>query len=123
MALGICVSVGNVSIEADIPVVNVGALTTNPDGTQCAQGLNLTYFRCSRNPWPTNWTKISVPMDFAGVNAAGAVTPLVLPANSRIGLALMVKKGGTTGQGLEFMYDAVGYESRLELTTNKILSF
>lgn len=120
--LGVCVSLENVTIEADIPVVNVGVLT-NQNGLECQQGLNLTYFRCSKDPWPTGWEKISIPMKFVGVNAAGAVIPLVLPPNSRIGLALMVNKNGTNGGGLEFMYDAVGFESRLELETNKILSF
>ena len=122
--LGVCLSVENVTIEADIPVVNVGG-GTSIDGVVCDPGasLSLTYFRCRKDPWPTDWTKLSFPLDFVGINAAGTVTPLVLPANSRIGLALMVKKGGTAGQGLEFMYDAVGYESRLEVTTNKILPF
>jgi hypothetical protein len=47
-----------------------------------------------------------------------------LPPNSRIAISLMVRKSGTDhGQGLEFMYDAVGFESRLELETNQIFSF
>jgi hypothetical protein len=117
-----CTSVGQQVIEADLPVVNVGAATST-GGVQCQQGLNLTYFRCSKDPWPTTWSKLSIPLDFVGVNAAGAVSPIVLPPNSRIGLTVMIKKGGTAGQGLEFMYDSVGYESRLELTTNKILAF
>lgn len=122
--LGVCVSLEteNITIDADIPVVNIGALT-NQDGFECAQGLNLTYFRCSKDPWPTDWSKISIPMDFVGVNAAGDLIPLVLPPDSRIGLMLMVNKSGTNGDGLEFMYDAVGFESRLELETNKILPF
>jgi len=120
--LGVCLSIEYTEIEADIPVANVGALS-NTNGVQCAQGLNLTYFRCSKDPWPTDWTKLTIPMDFVGVNAAGNVIPLTLPADSRIGMTLMVNKNGTNGGGLEFMYDVVGYESRLELQTNKILAF
>ncbi len=123
--LGLCLpgTIQNVSLSADIPFVNVG-LMTNQDGTQCQQGLNVTYFRCSRNPWPADWTKISVPLNFAAVNAAGAVIPAALPANSRIGLSVAVKRSGTEpGQGLEFMYDAVGFESRLELESQAVISF
>lgn len=119
--LGICIPLGSTTIEVDLPVVNVGLLS----GGECRTGLglNLTNFQYSQNPWPRDWTKISVPMCFVSVNAAGAIIPTVLPPNSRIVLSLMVRRWGTGGEGLEFMYDQVGFESRLELETNKILSF
>ena len=118
----VCIPLGSKTIEVDIPVVNVGLLS---DGAcRTGVGLNQTHFTLSKNPWPAQWTRLSVPMCFAAVSSAGAVVPLVLPPESRIVLSIMVKKGGTQpGQGLEFMYDAVGYESRLELETNKILAF
>jgi type II secretory pathway pseudopilin PulG len=131
----VCVPLGSTTIEVDLPYINVGVLS-NGD-CRSGTGLNLTNFQYSQNPWPSQWAPIRIPLCFAAVNAAGAVvTPCpagadpaedscaVLPPNSRIAVSLMVRKNGTDpGQGLEFMYDAVGYESRLELETNKILSF
>lgn len=119
--LGICIPLGQTTIEVDLPVVNVGLLS----GGECRTGLglNLTNFQYSQNPWPQDWTKITVPMCFVSVNAAGAIVPTILPPNSRIVLSLMVRRWGTGGEGLEFMYDQVGFESRLELETNKLLSF
>jgi Tfp pilus assembly protein PilV len=124
----VCIPLGSTTIEVDLPMVNLGLLA-NGNCRSTAAGLNLTYFDFTNADipmpnWPSEWTKISVPMCFAAVNAAGAVVPAILPPNSRIVLSLMVKRGGTQpGQGLEFMYDAVGYESRLELQANKIISF
>ena len=118
----ICLPLNQVPIEVDIPVVNVGLLS-NGDCREGA-GLNLSHFTFSQNPWPTEWDKISVPICFAAVNSAGALVPLALPPESRLGLTLLVKRSGTEpGAGLEFMYDAVGYESRLEVETEDVISF
>ena len=120
--LGICVPTGSSTIEVDLPYINVGLLS---DGScRSGTGLNLTNFSYSQNPWPANWSKISIPMCFAAVHSTGAVSQAILPQNSRIVLSIMVNASGTNpGQGLEFMYDAVGYESRLELDTNTVLQF
>ena len=118
----VCVPLGSTTIEVDLPMINVGILT----GGQCRTGLglNLTSFQHSQNPWPAQWTKLSVPMCFAAVNAAGAVVPAVLPPNSRVVLTVMTKQGGTQpGQALEFMYDHPDFESRLQLETNKLITF
>jgi hypothetical protein len=118
----ICLPLSQVPIEVDIPVVNVGLLS-NGDCREGA-GLNLDHFTYSQNPWPADWEKISIPMCFAGVSSAGALVPLTLPPESRLGLTVMVKRSGTQpGAGLEFMYDAVGYESRLEVETEDVVSF
>jgi hypothetical protein len=118
----VCVPLGSTTIEVDLPYINVGVLSNGDCRT--GTGLNLTNFQYSQNPWPSRWEPVRVPLCFAAVNAAGAVVPAVLPPNSRIALSLMVRQNGTDpGQGLEFMYDAVGYESRLELETNQILNF
>ena len=118
----VCVPLGSTTIEVDLPYLNVGLLT----GGACRTGLglNLTNFQYSQNPWPAQWAKISVPMCFAAVNAAGAVVPAILPPNSRVVLSVMTKRGGTQpGQALEFMYDHPDFESRLQLETNKLISF
>jgi hypothetical protein len=118
----VCVPLGSTTIEVDLPYINVGVLSNGDCRT--GTGLNLTNFQYSQNPWPSRWEPVRVPLCFVAVNAAGAVVPAVLPPNSRIALSLMVRQNGTDpGQGLEFMYDAVGYESRLELETNQILNF
>jgi hypothetical protein len=118
----VCVPLGSTTIDVDLPYINVGVLSNGDCRT--GTGLNLTNFQYSQNPWPSQWQPVRVPLCFAAVNAAGAVVPAALPPNSRIAISLMVRKSGTDpGQGLEFMYDAVGFESRLELETNQIFSF
>lgn len=119
----ICVSLGQpTTIEVDLPMINAGLLSNGQCRT--GQGLNLTYFRFPLANWPSQWSKVSVPLCFAAVNAAGLAIPAVLPPNSRVVLSMMVKKGGTQpGEGLEFMYDHPDFESRLQLETNRIIGF
>jgi Tfp pilus assembly protein PilV len=70
---------------------------------------NLTYFTYSQNPWPTGWTELHIPMNFnLSVN---------LGPSSQLGLALQVEKQGTTGGGMQFMYDEPSFDSRLEVKT------
>jgi hypothetical protein len=118
----VCLPVQDVTVEVDIPVINVGMLS-NGD-CRSGTGLNLTHFNYAQDPWPSNWTEISVPMCFVMVDASGDIIPAVLPPDSRLGLSVMVRRQGTQpGDGLEFMYDASGWESRLEIETDRILEF
>ena len=118
----VCVPLGSTTIEVDLPMVNVGLLSDGECRT--GLGLNLANFAYAQNPWPSVWSKISMPLCFAQVNSAGAVIPAVLPPSSRIAMSIMVKKSGTLpGGGLEFMYDHPDFESRLQLETNQLLSF
>lgn len=106
------IPIGSTPLEVDVPVVS----TNN--------GLGLTYFDYSKNPWPSAWTEVQMPLNFIGVNVAGAPIPLVLTPGSQIGMTLMVKKTGTNpGQALEFMYDHPNFDSRLQLETNQIIGF
>ena len=106
------IPIGSITLTVDLPVVNLDILP------------NPTYFEYSRNPWPTNWTEVSVPLNFLGVNSTGVTEPLHLSEGSQIGLTIMTKKTGTSpGQALEFMYDHPSFESRLELETENILEF
>lgn len=125
--LGLCLpgTIEYVPLEVDVPFVNTGALTTQ-GGVQCApgQGLSLTYFRCQMSAWPQSWTRVAMPLTFAAINSADTVIPAALPPGSRIGLALSARKSGTQpGDTLEFMYDAVRFESRLELESEQPLAF
>lgn len=118
----VCVSLGQTTIDVDLPLVNVGILG-NGD-CRSGTGLNLTHFSHQSNPWPASWAKVSVPMCFVAVNSSGAVVPAVLGPGARVSLSVMVKRGGTEpGQGLEVMYDTGGFESRLELETNEVIPF
>jgi Tfp pilus assembly protein PilV len=78
---------------------------------------NLTYFTYTPpgGVWPQNWTELHIPLHFnLGVNLGPA---------SRLGLALQVERSGTSGGGLEFMYDEPSFDSRLEVTTTGLLPF
>ncbi|HEU4907191.1 MAG TPA: hypothetical protein VFT19_13905 [Solirubrobacterales bacterium] len=109
--------------EVDVPVVNNGE-TTNLEGLFCPAGEGQPYVRCSQTSWPTEWERVAVPLTFTDVDSEGKEVPLELSPGSRIGVAVTVRKSGTApADGLEFMYDAVGYESRLELETDHIIPF
>ena len=120
--LGVCVPIGSTTIEVDLPTVNVGILSSGE--CRSGVGLDLSSFRYSQTQWPSDWTLISMPLCFVSVDAAGAVVPTALPPESRVALSLMVSRSGTEpGEGLELMYDAVGFESRLELATETVIPF
>lgn len=101
----------HVDLEVDVPVVNV-ADAANP----------RTFFSYAQNPWPVKRTEISIPMEFKGIDSSGATVPLTLSPGSRIGLSVMVRKGGTEpGEALELMYDHPSFDSRLQLQTTGLL--
>ena len=74
---------------------------------------SLTYFQHSQSSWPTQWTEISVPMEFI---APGTILP-----GERIGLMMTAERAGTGNDGLELMYDHPSFESRLQLQTDRAL--
>jgi type II secretory pathway pseudopilin PulG len=90
-------------IPVDVPMVNQDI-------------TNATWFPHEEATWPrTNWTEISIDMNF--LYAAGALLP-----GERLGLAISVEKGGTNpGDGLEFMYDHPSFDSRLQVKTTSII--
>jgi hypothetical protein len=78
---------------------------------------NATYFTYSPpgGVWPTSWTELHIPLSFnLGLN---------LSANSRLGFALQVEQAGTSGGGLQFMYDEPSFDSRLVVNTTSLLPF
>jgi type II secretory pathway pseudopilin PulG len=83
-------------IPVDTPLVNLDL------------GSGLIYATYSRTQWPTTWTRVTVPINFA-------LDLATLPTGSRIGIALAVDKTGTTGTGLQFLYDHPTYDSTLQL--------
>lgn len=89
-------------VPVDTPVVNLDL-------------SNLTYFTYSPpgGVWPTTWTELHIPLHFnANVN---------LGPQSRLGFALQVERTGTSGGGLQFMYDEPSFDSRLVVNTNTSL--
>ncbi len=110
--------IGTIELTIDLPVVNTDP-TFNP-----ALDPDVTYFEYSDATWPTEWTEISVPMEFLAVDGGGALEPLHLEQGSQLGMTAMVKKSGTEpGAALEFMYDHPSFESRLEVESESILRF
>jgi hypothetical protein len=74
-----------------------------------------TYFTYSKDPWPTGWTELHIPLNFdLGVT---------LGPTSRLGLAIQVEQSGTDGDGMQFLYDEPSYDSRLEVKTTSLLPF
>jgi Tfp pilus assembly protein PilV len=102
-------------VPVDTPVANL--FTSPPAGSCLEPGLNLTYFQCTKNPWPSSkWTEVNIPLSFTA--------NLQLVPQSRLGLAIQVERAGTpSGGGLQFIYDEPSYESRLEVKTTSLLPF
>lgn len=97
-------------------VHKLSALGTPVDVPVVSKTTGLPYVQYSQNPWPSAWTRVSVPLDFI---APGTILP-----GERIGLAITVERQGTNpAEGLELMYDHSDFPSRLELETDRILGF
>jgi Tfp pilus assembly protein PilV len=76
---------------------------------------NAPYFDYSASPWPSDkWSEATIPLHFS-LNT--------LAAGSRLGVAVQVERAGTTGGGLQFLYDEPSFESRLEVKTTSSLPF
>ena len=90
-------------VPVDTPVV----FPANPS--------NLTYlaYQPAGGIWPQTWTELHINLPF--------MANLTLGPNSRLGLAIQVEKQGTSGGGLQFMYDEPSFDSRLELKTSTSL--
>jgi Tfp pilus assembly protein PilV len=103
----------SVGIPVDTPAVNTA--TTDACNASRTISASLVYFPCSYSSWPSGaWSEIHVHLNF---------TALTLPAGDRLGLAVGVERQGTGGSGLQFMYDAPTYDSRLEVDTRSALPF
>jgi len=76
---------------------------------------NAPYFQYSANPWPSDkWSEVTVPLHFS-------LSQLI--AGSKLGVAIQVERAGTTGGGLQFLYDEPSFESRLEVKTTSQVPF
>jgi hypothetical protein len=92
-------------IVVDVPAVNLDPPL-----------VNVAHFEFQRAVWPTEWTELAVPMHF--IWATNALTGLNMIGQPRLGIAIQVERGGTSGPGLEFMYDHPNFESRLEVRSS-----
>lgn len=78
------------------------------------QSLHFNHFAQS---WPSDgWNEIALPLSFGYASEGGA---LPVPPGSRLGLALSVGEGSSSG--LQIMYDTPSFDSRLELATTGAL--
>jgi hypothetical protein len=97
------------TINVDIPAVNLDPPL-----------INVGHFEFQRNPWPQQWTELSVPMHFIwAADALNVLNGLNLTAEPRLGLAISVERATTGAAGLEFMYDHPDFESRLEVQNDE----
>ena len=92
------------------------AAECNPLPPPCdTQLIDLTsppnaFFVYSENPWPAGaWARRRIPMSFSSTTAT---------TGQRVGVEIAVRRNGTTGDVLEFMYDHPDYPSRLEVKTS-----
>ncbi len=92
------------------------AAECNPLPAPCdTQLIDITnppnaFFVYSKNPWPAGvWTRRRVPMSFSSTTVA---------TGQRVGVEIAVRRNGTTGDVLQFMYDHPDYPSRLEVETS-----
>lgn len=92
------------------------AAECNPVPAPCdTQLIDLTsppnaFFVYSKNPWPAGvWSRERVPMSFSSTTVA---------TGQRVGVEIAVRRNGTTGDVLQFMYDHPDYPSRLEVETS-----
>jgi hypothetical protein len=100
------------TVTVDIPALNVDPPL-----------VDVPHFEFQRDPWPTDWTEVSVPTHFIwAADALNVLNGLTLTGPPRLGLAITVEKAGTGGSGLEFMYDHPDFESRLEVQNDEGLS-
>jgi hypothetical protein len=73
------------------------------------------YWQYSANPWPSDkWVEASIALHFS--------LPALAPG-SRLGVAVQVERAGTTGGGLQFLYDEPSFESKLEVKTTSPVPF
>jgi hypothetical protein len=98
----VSVNVLGAQVVTDVPAVNLDL-------------SNVAYFTYSQNPWPTTWTELHIPLHFD----LGAH---LLPG-TQLGVALSVDGTGTGSGGLEFLYDAPSFDSRVQLQTSSLLPF
>lgn len=100
----VSINILGIQVVTDVPAVNLDL-------------SNFAYFSYSKNPWPTNWTEISIPLHFD----LGAH---LLPG-TQLGVALSVdgSSGQTGSTGLEFLYDQPSFDSRLQVQTTSLLPF
>jgi type II secretory pathway pseudopilin PulG len=61
--------------------------------------------------WRGAWEKVRLTMTFSG-------SPYTIPAGDRLGIALSVERGNTTGEALAIMYDHPKFATRIEVDTN-----
>jgi hypothetical protein len=68
-----------------------------------------SYYQCAETPWPTGWTELHIPLNF---NSGVTLGP-----STRFGLAIQVERAGTSGGGMNFLYDEPTFDSRLQVNT------
>jgi hypothetical protein len=91
-----------------------GAPVDTPASNADVSGATVFTYSPPGGVWPSTWTEVHIPLHF---------TLNVLTPDSRLGLAIQVEQSGTSGGGLQFMYDEPSFDSRLEVSSTSTLPF
>ena len=85
---------------------------TSPVDTPMTSLGGLNYFTYEEQ-WPVDWGEIEIPLEVQA--------PPALTEGLQLGVAIAVEKDGTSGGGLQFMYDEPSFDSRLEVKSTSTL--
>jgi hypothetical protein len=96
-------------LPVDAPVTTFSGNTGAAAPLSCSGSGLATAFQCSETTWPTGWTELHIPLKF---NIGVALGP-----TTQLGLALQVERAGTSGGGLNFLYDEPSFDSRLQINS------
>jgi type II secretory pathway pseudopilin PulG len=87
----------------------LGSLPPTDVRMEDLQNSGNLYYTHAVSDWPrVKWSKLRIPLLF---------TPRTVVSGDRIGVQVALEKSGSPSDQLEFMYDQVQYESRLEVET------
>jgi len=114
----ICIWLFTRTVVAGVPVDAPVTPTLGSQGAASPLSCTgfATFYQCSLAAWPTGWTELHIPLNFnVGVTLGPA---------TQLGLAVQVERAGTSGGGMQFLYDEPSFDSRLQVnTTTNLLPF
>jgi hypothetical protein len=94
-------------LPVDTPVTTIAGNTGAVAPLSCTGVVGA--YQCSESTWPTGWTELHIPLKFN--------VGLSLGPTTQLGLALQVERAGTSGGGLNFLYDEPSFDSRLQMNS------
>jgi hypothetical protein len=114
----ICIWLFTRTVVAGVPVDTPVTPTLGSQGATSPLSCTgfATFYQCSVATWPTGWTELHIPLNF---NVGVTLGP-----TTQLGMALQVERAGTSGGGMQVIYDEPSFDSRLQVnTTTPLLPF